>query len=195
MKKLKKLWVRYGLLICVICCLLGIAGYFFNIMFLQNKEAVLNVLVLSSQIDSNEIVNEIEKVIEVGPDEEIEVKYMDTSGNEANRAIILTWIRAKTVDLVIGEKEQLDFFLENGCLLEIDEELKELEESRYYKGCLVDYDSEGNVVGREEEKKYGIYVEQIAGADLIEVPVVSLAVNYVNKENALNALEFYINQK
>lgn len=194
MKKLKKIWLKYGLYICLMCCLVGIVGYFVNIMFFQNKKDALNILVLNSQIESNALLAEIEEAVDVGTEEEIVIKYMDTSGNEANRAIVLTWIRAKTVDIIIGEQEQLDFFAKNGCLLEIEKEIIGLDE-RYYNNCIINYDSEGNIIGKEEEKHYGVYVDEVAGVDFQKNPIVSFAVNLKNRDYAMKVLDFYINQK
>lgn len=193
MEKIKKIWTKYGMYICLICCGIAIIGYFVNIMFFQNKKDILNVLVLNSQIDSELLLDELENVVKVNNGEEIIIKYMDTSGNEANRAIVLTWIRAKTVDIIIGEPEQVDFLAENGCLKEIEEQGKP--ENLYYDNSIINYDSDGDIIGREEEKHYGIYVNEVAGVSFQTTPVISLAANFQNEENAINAFIFYINQK
>lgn len=192
MSKIKKVWAKYGLYICLMCCMVGIAGYFVNLILFQNKKDILNVLVLSSQINSDALADEIEKVVEVDADEEISIKYMDTKGNEANRAIVLTWIRAKTVDIIISEKNQIEFFAENGCLKELKEGKTEY---CYYDNSIINYDSDGGIIGREEERHYGIYVDGISGVEFQTQPIVSLAVNLQNVDNARRVLDFYINQK
>mgnify|MGYP003297787572 CR=1 FL=1 len=193
MKKIRKIWSKYGLYICLVCCMVGIIGYFANIMFFQNEKDILNVLVLTSKMDSDLLLEEIEEAVKVDVGEEILIKYMDTSGNEANRAIILTWIRAKTVDIIIGEEEQIDFFAENGCLKEIEEQ--DISGKSYYDSSVIKYDSDGDVIGREDKKHYGIYINRVAGVRFQTMPVISLAVNFQNKENAINVFELYINQK
>ncbi|GEM_PF-6619453 len=195
LRKIKKIWLQHGVVICVVCCLIGIVGYFVNIIVFQNHKDVVNVLVLSPEVDVKEMENDLKRVVEVGNNEEIAIKYLDIN-NEANQAIVLTWLRAKTVDVIISDEEKIGFFAENACLLELDGLLDPAsgEKGTYYYNGIVSYDSEGKIIGKEEDKVYGVHTEKINGIEGMSDPVAAIVANVQNKSNAVRILNHYINE-
>lgn len=196
MKNTRKLLRRYIIVICIILFTSIIIFYFFNIVVFQNKKKALNILVLSSQIDEYEIKNKLEDVLNLSEDEEVTIKYMDIS-NEINRAIVLTWIRARTVDLMISGNKQLDFFAENAFLMDMknDIQLKGDNGRKYYYNYIATYDSEGNKINRGEKTEYGIFVKRIMGIDSIDEPILSVVTNCNNKENTVIAIDYFESRK
>lgn len=179
---------RHSVVIAAALVAVLIAAYFVNIIFFENKKVAVSVLVLTPVSDVRALEEEILKIIDIEADEEIGIQFIDT-GVIANQAIATTWIRAKTVDVIIGDREQIKLYAQAGYL----KDLKEIEEEGVkdvgedYMSGLAEYDNEGKVVSLGEEKCFGKYTGEIAGIN-IKHPVIALAANVTNQKNAVKML-------
>lgn len=191
--KIKTFFRKYWIVLSLIAAAIIIVGYFVNIIVFENKKDVLNILVLSSDINIEAMEEELYSLIEVNDDEEIVIKYMDSNG-EADQAIILTWLRSRTVDVVIGEEDSIDFYARNGCLADMEELGIETDESDYYN-AVDEYSSEGEIIGTGEQTLFGKYVKPITGLENMEKPIVAMAVNALNTENGMRILSYYMEIK
>lgn len=191
--KIKTFFRKYWIVLSLIAAAIIIVGYFVNIIVFENKKDVLNILVLSSDINIEAMEEELYSLIEVNDDEEIVIKYMDSNG-EADQAIILTWLRSRTVDVVIGEEDGIDFYARNGCLVDMKELGIETDESDYYN-AVDEYSSEGQIIGTGEQTLFGKYVNPITGLENMEKPIVAMAVNALNTENGMRILRYYMEIK
>lgn len=85
------------------------------------------------------------KIIGTQEEGEIRVQSVDT-GIIANQAIVTTWIQAQTVDVIIGDREQMEWYAQAGYLKDLGEieadGLKDVGED--YLCGLVEYDDQGN---------------------------------------------------
>lgn len=95
-------------IVCILIVLI-IVGYFVNIIFFQNKKDVVSVLVLKPVEDTEALEHEIAAVVEVGKREEIHIQSIDFDV-AANEAIVTTWLRSGTIDIVIGRADQIAFY-------------------------------------------------------------------------------------
>lgn len=183
---IKKYWLRVGLF----CVLAGIVGYFVNIMVIKNKEEVISVLVLSAKADAAALEQEIAGQFQISEDEEIVIQVMDPSV-EANYGIILTWIRAGTVDVLIGEPDALKQYAQSGCLADwtdlglVKEEVLRQKDEAFLCG-LAEYDDDGNIFRMGEEQCFGWRCSgeaaEICG---LKSPMVSVVLNAPHQEAAL----------
>lgn len=191
--KIKIFFRKYWIVLSLIAAAIIIVGYFVNIIVFENKKDVLNILVLSSDINIEAMEEELYSLVEVNDDEEIVIKYMDSNG-EADQAIVLTWLRSRTVDMVVGEEDSIDFYARNGCLVDMKELGIETDESDYYN-AVVEYSSEGEIIGTGEQTLFGKYVNPITGLENMEKPIVAMAVNALNTENGMRILRHYMEIK
>lgn len=191
--KVKAFFRKYGITIAVIAIIIGIICYFVNIIVFENKKDVLNVLVLSSNIDIEQIEKPLYELIPVQDDEEIVIKYMDSTA-EAEQAIILTWIRSRTVDVVIGDEDSMAFYAQNGCFMNLEECGIESDERDYYN-VINEYSSEGQIIDTSEKMMFGKRVKSIEGILEMKNPIVALAVNSQNLKKGLVVLDYYVEIK
>lgn len=191
---------KYWLWICLVCVLAGIAGYFVNIMVIKNKEEMISVLVLSAKANEAALEREITRQFPISEGEEVVIQVMDPSV-EANYGIVLTWLRARTVDVLIGETDALKRYAQSGCLadwseLEVvkEEEIKRKDEA--FLCGLAEYDDEGGILRMGEEQCFGWRSSgEVAEACGLKQPVVSVALNAPHKEAALNATRLLTRNK
>lgn len=184
---------KYGIIIAVIIVVLFIIGYFAKIIVFDNKKDVLTVLVLSDNLDVEVMENDLYQILDIGEKEEVVIKYMNSTV-ETEQAIILTWIRSRTVDVVIGEKQSLEFYAQNGALMNLQEVGFEMDERAYIDAVNV-YSSDGKLIGKGEEILYGKYAEKINGLSEMRNPIVSLTVNGLHRDEAILALNYYLGTK
>lgn len=159
--------------------------YFVNIIFVQNKKTAVSVLVLEYMEDTSALEKQVRQVIGVDEDEKIEIRSI-AHGVEANKAIALTWIRAKVVDVIIGEEEQLTEYAQAGYL----KDLSEIEGSGDFMCAPVESDSEGNIISTGSETCFGKYTLKIPEIDF-QKPVIALTANVTNMDNAVKLLRYY----
>lgn len=191
---------KYWLWICLVCVLAGIAGYFVNIMVIKNKEEMISVLVLSAKANEAALEREITRQFPISEGEEVVIQVMDPSV-EANYGIVLTWLRARTVDVLIGETDVLKRYAQSGCLADWselgvvkEEEIKRKDEA--FLCGLAEYDNEGGILRMGEEQCFGWRSSgEVAEACGLKQPVVSVALNAPHKEAALNATRLLTRNK
>ena len=115
--KIIKLFKRHMLVIITILAVFAIAGYFVNVIFVENKKDVISVLILETVADTEALEKEIGTVVEAGVKEEIHIQSIDFDLG-ANEAIATTWRRSGTIDVIIGREDQIAFYEEAGYLEE-----------------------------------------------------------------------------
>ena len=115
--KIIKLFKRHMLVIITILAVFAIAGYFVNVIFVENKKDVISVLILETVADTEALEKEIGTVVEAGVKEEIHIQSIDFDLG-ANEAIATTWLRSGTIDVIIGREDQIAFYEEAGYLEE-----------------------------------------------------------------------------
>lgn len=159
--------------------------YFVNIMFVQNKKTAVSVLVLEYTEDTSALEKQVRQVTGADEDEKIEIRSI-AHGVEANKAIALTWIRARVVDVIIGEEGQLTEYAQAGYL----KDLSEIEESGDFMCVPAEFDSERNVISAGSETCFGKYASEIPEVDF-QKPVIALTANVTNMDNAVKLLRYF----
>lgn len=177
---------HWGVLLAVLAAAV-VVGYFVNLIFIQNREKVLSVVVLTALEDTEELEEELAGIVEPDSDERIVIQSIDGE-NEINIPVISTWIRAGSADVIIGSEKAMDLLAKNGYLKELEPDGGENAADTDYMCGLAEYDDEGNVVGTGEETCFGKYVQKEAGVN-IEHPVIATAVNAEHRENAEKVIE------
>ena len=175
---------RHAAAIAGIIAAVVILCYFANLMLFQNEETVLGVAVLEQVEDGDGLEQALGQIIGMEEDEKIMIQSLDTT-IPANQPIVTTWIRAGTVDLVIGTEEEIELYASAGYLTDLSvagEKLKASEERKYMCGTA-EYDDEGNVTSIGEEQWFGVYADPIPGVD-IEAPVIALSAKMSHEEAA-----------
>lgn len=175
---------RHAAAIAGIIAAVVILCYFANLMLFQNEETVLGVAVLEQVEDGDGLEQALGQIIGMEEDEKIMIQSLDTT-IPANQPIVTTWIRAGTVDLVIGTEEEIELYASAGYLTDLSvagEKLKASEERKYMCGTA-EYDDEGNVTSIGEEQWFGVYADPIPGVD-IEDPVIALSAKMSHEEAA-----------
>ncbi len=167
--------------------------YFLKIVIIDNKEIVLNVLVLDTKADAEKIKKELAFYIKPNKKERIEITKIDPTIPE-NDPVILTWIRSRTFDLLLAEEKQMERFANAGYFFPLDDLLgdaiKELD--TIYRCDLLEHDDEGNVQVVEKEKPFGIYMRTNSQLYQIQDPIVSVVINAPNKKNVVKVLENWV---
>lgn len=169
------------------CAVVLLLAYFANIIFVQNKETAVSVLVLEFMEDTSSLERQVREVTGAGEDQKIEIRSI-AYDVDANKAIALTWIRAEAVDMIIGEEEQMIEFARAGYLRELDE--MEGEQSDDFMCGLAEFDREGKITATGPQKCFGKYAGEVPGISF-QKPVIGLADNVANMENAVELLYYF----
>lgn len=179
---------KYAAGLLAVCVILLLLVYFANIMFVQNKKTAVSVLVLEFMEDTSKLEQKVREVIGADEEQKIEIRSI-ASGVEANKAVALTWIRAEVVDVIIGEEEQMTEYAQAGYLKDLSETAISETEADFM--CApADLDTEGNVTAAGPETCFGKYAEEIPEIGM-KKPVICLADNASNIENALELLHYF----
>lgn len=169
------------------CVVLLLLVYFANIMFVQNKETAVSVLVLEFMEDTSGLEQQVREAVGADEDEKIEIRTI-SYGVQANKAVALTWIRAEVVDVIIGEEEQMMEFAQAGYLRELSK--TNGKQSDDFMCGLAEFDREGKITATGPDKCFGKYAGEIPGVDFQD-PVIGLADNVMNTENAVELLSYF----
>lgn len=180
--KIRRFLKKYGTGIVVSLIVVLIIAYFVNIIFAKNKETAISVLILEYTDDTTTIENQIREIAGLKENQKIEIKSIDAK-QSANNAIILTWIRAKTIDVIIGSEENVKVFAQAGYLKKLNEETR----NKDFMCGLAQYNDLGEIISVGTEECFGKYVAEIEGVE-IKSPVVCLAANLTNEDNAEKVL-------
>lgn len=180
------------ILLFVVVSMIIFGSYFVKIVIVDNKEMVLNVLVLDINADTEKMKKDLHECINPEKNERIEITKID-SNVPANYPIILTWIRSRTFDLIIAEQTQLESFAKTGCFSPLRELLDSGDNSEYdfYECGLAEYDDEGNVLTVGEKIPLGIYIKKFSQLYKMQHPVASVVINAPNVENAIKMLRYW----
>lgn len=186
---------KYGPGLCILLVAALIIGYFVNIMVIQNKRDIISLLVLSEKIDEKALENIIAGQIPAAKDEEIVIQTMDPS-IEGNYGIILTWIRAGTVDVIVGEEESLKIYAQGGCMADWTElgltPAQSVQDGNGFLCGVAQYDEEGNMTGTRKEQCFGWRCrEELAKICDLKQPVVTVVVNAPHMETALKTAALF----
>lgn len=169
------------------CVIILLLAYFVNLIFVQNKRTAVSVLVLEFMEDTSGLEQQVREAVGADGDEKIEIRSI-SYGVQANKAVALTWIRAEVVDVIIGEEEQMAEFAQAGYLREVGE--TSVGQPYDFMCGLAEFDEEGKITATGPEKCFGKYAGEIPGVDF-QKPVIGLADNVTNAENAVELLHFF----
>lgn len=186
--KIQKFIKKYGAGIVVPLIIVLITAYFVNVIFVKNKEVAISVLILEYTADTTAVENQIGKIVGLKENQKIEIKSIDAK-QSANNPIILTWIRAKTIDVIIGSEEEVKVFAQAGYLKKLNEEIREKD----FMCGLAKYNDLGEIISGGKEECFGKYTTEIKGVE-IKHPVVCLAANLINEDNAEKVLYHFTNE-
>lgn len=166
--------------------------YFVKIVFIDNKEVVLNVLVLDVGVDVENIKQDLDFCLKPDKNQRIEITEIDPSIPE-NWPIILTWIRSRTFDLFLADENQIKSFANKGCFFSLNDLLVNEFEGQYefYESDLLEYDDEGNVKVIGSKKAYGIYIRDDSQLHNMQKPIAAIVINAPNKDNAIKVLKYW----
>lgn len=189
MKRIKDFLRKHWGKLCIVFLCTVVAGYFVNIIFFENKKDVLTVLVLQTEVDREVLTNELQKAVAVKQGEEISIQTLDYS-NSMNQGTAVTWLRSGTIDLIVGNREQMTAFGQHGYLKRL-EGMGDLAEKEKFRCGTAEFDDEGNLIRAGGNDWVGVFPGRIAGIDSMDSPVIAIVENAPNKENAFKTLEMF----
>lgn len=192
MKRIREFLQKHFVKLCIMVLCIGVMGYFINIIFFENKKDVLTVLVLATDVDREELTEEIKKAVDVNRGEEISIQTLDYS-NKVNQGVAITWLRSGTIDILVGNKEQMTVFEHYGYLRKLEETKFTTDKEKFMCG-IADFDDDGNILNVEGDYWVGVSLDKIAGIYGIESLVISIMENAPNKESAMKTLEQLCNR-
>lgn len=191
---------RHGIRIAAIALALGIVLYFVNIIVFQRKEMVLSVLILSEEdsVDIGILEKGIRRELDAESEKkDVEILFLDVS-MEANRAILLTRVRARTVDIIISEPDIYRMAASGGMCMDLKEALPisayDAVRRDLCMGAVSVFDGAGQVADTGQEKEFGLDLTESAvlmqcNRSLTE-PVASVVTNSERVDNAITCLMY-----
>lgn len=192
MKKIREFLQKHFAKFCIMVLCIAVMGYFVNIIFFENKKDVLTILVLTTDIDREELSQEIKKAVDINKGEEITIQTLDYS-NKANQGVAITWLRSGTIDILVGNKEEMTIFGQYGYLKELEKTELATDKEKFMCG-IAEFDDEGNILSIKGDYWVGIYPDKIPGLNGIWQPVISIMENAPNKGNAMKTVEILCNK-
>lgn len=186
MKKLKDFFRRYWAMLCIAAILIGTAGYFINIIILDNKTKVLTVLVLSDAVNREELTEELARAVMVGKREEILVQTVDAD-SEKNQGAVVTWMRSGTIDIIVGDEDQMGRYGRYGYLKDLGEMGLSLKGEKLFSR-IAEFDNDGEILSEGDAYWSGLYMDAIPGVGIAS-PVISIAANAAHVESGAKVLE------
>ncbi|MGL6198775.1 MAG: hypothetical protein ACRC3H_07555 [Lachnospiraceae bacterium] len=173
----------------------GIVLYFVNVIFFQKHDTVLSVIVMGAEdsIDADALEEKLRKGLNVAADDqEVNITFLDP-GVAANQAVVLTWIRAGTVDLIIADREEFKMAAGGGMCADLEAvlpaDLLEKTQNSLQRGAISIYNDDGTLAGSEKECYYGIGLKQSTVFQewnrSITDPIVSIAINTERTDNCV----------
>ena len=156
---------RRGAAAAAVLILLAPAAYFGNLILFQNRETVLSAVVLRP-VEDTEILEEVLAGI-VKPEEGERILIQSVDGSEeVNLPVVITWIRARSADVVIGGEDEIRELGERGCLAELAPDGAEAcfgRETGELPGVPLDRPLIGTAVNAEHEEAALLVIETLAG--------------------------------
>lgn len=187
--------------VIVLLCV-GIVAYFIKTIAFDRKDIVLSVMILNDNenMDIDLMETELKDYLGIFSEkQDITFSFLKTDIAQ-NDAIILTRLRAKSVDILISDKKIFQKYASNGIYAELDGMLdQELIQQNQYKllqGRVSVLDGDGNVISEEPAKNYGWNLAEnekyVTLGGITKDAVLGIVVNSMNCENAAKTIEYFI---
>lgn len=176
----------------VVVIILCMVISFIKTVFFDRKETMLSVMVLNDTMDFDMETMEEDLKQRMGwtdDDQEVSFTFL-TMGSYENEVVLVTRIRAKSVDMMISDRETFDKYVKNGFYDEVEKYLPEDMELEEYlvTGRVEEVNDVGEVIDQGEELAYGLDLgtsekyKKLGG--ILKDPVIGVIVNGENLEAA-----------
>lgn len=189
--------------IIILLCV-GIVAYFIKTIAFDRKDVVLSVMILNDNenLDIDLMEAELKDYLGiVSEKQDITFSFLKTDVAQ-NEAIILTRLRAKSVDIIISDKKTFQKYASNGIYAELDDLLDEVliqqNQDKLLQGKVSVLDGEGKVISEETEKNFGWNLAEnkkyVTLGGIMKDAVLGIVINSMNCENAVKAIEYFMEQ-
>lgn len=180
----------------------GLIGYFVKTIAFDRKDVVLSVMILNDneEMDIDLLEKELKEYLGTTSNkQDITFSFMRTDVAQ-NEAIILTRLRAKTVDIIISDEETFQKYAGSGIYAElssvVDAVLLEQNKDKLLRGSVAIWDRDGKKIGEEKPADYGWNLadseKYVTLGGINEKPVFGIVVNGMNGSNAAEALHYFL---
>ncbi|MDD3338388.1 MAG: hypothetical protein PHS82_05970 [Lachnospiraceae bacterium] len=198
--KIRQFLDYYVVYVIVAVVVLGFVGYFVKTVVFDRKDVVLSVMILNDDttLDTDQMEADLREKLNITDDkQDITLSVMDSTAM-GNNAVILTRLRAQSVDLLITDQKAFDVYTEGAAYANLNETLsdalREQLQDGFVDGRAAIYDNEGNVTEYEDALLYGVDISdseryQSYGSALTHV-IAGIAVNAEHKEMAAEAMVY-----
>lgn len=203
MKAKIRQFIDYYLVQTVIILLcVGIVAYFVKTIAFDRKDIVLSVMILNDNenMDIDLMETELKDYLGiVSEKQDITFSFLKTDVAQ-NEAIILTRLRAKSVDILISDKKTFQKYAGNGIYAELDdvlgEEVIQQNQDKLLQGRVSVLDEDGSVIEEEPAKNYGWNLAEnekyVTLGGITKDAVLGIVVNSMNCENAVKTIEYFM---
>lgn len=199
--KIKQFFDYYLIYVVIAVVLLGIIGYFVKTIVFDRKELELSVLVIddTNELDIEQMEEDLKEQLGIDSDkQDITFTIFDNTKN-GNEAVIMTRLRAKSVDILISGEETFKEYAANGVYENLDEKLPEdmIEriDSKFIDGEEATLDDDGNVIEWGKSLSYGVDISNgilmEKYGSILENPVIGIVVNTEHQNNSVKALDMF----
>ena len=175
-------------IIIILCMVIS----FIKTVFFDRKETMLSVMVLNDTMDfDTETVEEDLKQRMGWTDEDQEVSFTSlTMGSYENEVVLITRLQARSVDVMISDRETFDKYAKKGFYDVVKKYLPEDMDLEEYlvAGRVEDLNDAGEVIAQGEELAYGLDLstsgkyKELGG--ILQDPVIGVIVNGENLDAA-----------
>ena len=178
--------------------LLCMAISFIKTVFFDRKKTMLSVMVLNENMDFDQETMEQELREKMGwtqKDQEVSFTFLST-GSYENDVVLVTRLQARSVDVMIADRETFDSYMKKGFFDEAQKYLPEGsdQETVLIRGCTEEVDDTGKVISKGEERAYGFDLStsekyrELGG--MLEDPVLGIVVNGEHLDAANSLIEY-----
>lgn len=199
-EKIRQFYDYYLMYVVVVVLILGFVGYFVKTTVFDRKDVVLSVMILndSQEVDIDQMEADLREELNItDAKQDITFAIMDTA-MEANHAVIMTRLRAQSVDILLADKKAFDEYAQGGSYADLDKTLTGAWHDSLQDGFVesreAEYDDSGNITDYGEYLPFGL---DLSGSEryksygsVLSDPVAGIVVNAEHKELAEEALAF-----
>ena len=199
--KIKQFFDYYLGYVVIAVVLLGIIGYFVKTIVFDRKELELSVLVIddTNELDIEQMEEDLKEQLGIDSDKQDITFTLFDNAKSGNEAVIMTRIRAKSVDILISSEETFKEYAANGVYENLDEKLPEdmIEriDSKFIDGEEATLDDDGNVIEWGKSLSYGVDISNgilmEKYGSILENPVIGIVVNTEHQNNSVKALDMF----
>lgn len=199
--KIKQFFDYYLIYVAIAVVLLGIIGYFVKTIVFDRKELELSVLVIddTNELDIEQMEEDLKEQLGIDSDKQDITFTLFDNAKSGNEAVIMTRIRAKSVDILISSEETFKEYAANGVYENLDENLPEdmIEriDSKFIDGEEATLDDDGNVIEWGKSLSYGVDISNgilmEKYGSILENPVIGIVVNTEHQNNSVKALDMF----